>query len=109
MIEHKADFSELEWTSPMPGVRHKCVNQGDWRLRLVEYSREMPPHWCEMGHFGYVIEGQVDIEYADGRVTYGPGDGIIIADGFKHRHRAHPLTERVQLFFVEGPEQLHQA
>jgi hypothetical protein len=62
-VRYKAEFDKLEWESPMIGVRHKYIDQNNSRIRLVEYSIEMPPHWCEKGHFGYLIEGRMEIEY----------------------------------------------
>ena len=100
-IEYKARFDEIEWDSPMEGVRHKCIDRGDSRVRLVEYSREMPPHWCEKGHQGYVIEGEMDIEFENTRAIYGPGDVILIPDGPEHKHRARVLSGRALVFLVE--------
>jgi hypothetical protein len=101
LSEYKADFAQLEWSSPMGGVRHKCVDRGDQRLRLVEYSRAMPPHWCSRGHCGYVLEGEIEIEYETGSVTYQRGDGIMIPDGSAHSHRARAVSDRVLVVFVE--------
>mgnify|MGYP006271019447 CR=1 FL=1 len=100
-IQYKVRFDALEWESPMTGVRHKYIDQNGIRLSLVEYSKEMPLHWCEKGHYGYVIEGQMEIEYNDARMFYKPGDGIIIPDGPDHRHRGRTLTEKALIFFVE--------
>jgi hypothetical protein len=67
-VQYKADFDKLEWESPIVGVRHKYIDQNDLRIRLVEYSKEMPPHWCEKGHYGYLIEGQMEIEYKNSKM-----------------------------------------
>ena len=98
---YKADFAAIEWSSPMEGVRHKVVDQGDVRLRLVEYSQAMPKHWCDSGHHGYILEGDLEIEYQAVLVTYRAGDGIMIPHGSEHGHRATALTERVLVVFVE--------
>jgi quercetin dioxygenase-like cupin family protein len=82
-------------------VRHKCIERDGVRLRLVEYSKEMPPHWCESGHYGYVIEGRLEIEYENEKVTYNPGDGIYIPNGPAHKHRGRVLSEKATVFFVE--------
>ena len=71
-VQYKADFDKLEWESPIEGVRHKYIDQNNLRVRLVEYSKEMPPHWCEKGHYGYLIEGQMEIEYENSRIVYEP-------------------------------------
>jgi len=99
--QYKVDFSNLQWESPMVGVRHKYLDQNGLRLRLVEYSKEMPLHWCEKGHYGYVIEGRMEIEYENGSVTYNAGDGIFIPDGPEHKHRGRALSDKMLVFFVE--------
>ncbi len=42
-VQYKAEFEKLEWESPIEGVRHKYIEQDNLRMRLVEYSKEMPP------------------------------------------------------------------
>jgi quercetin dioxygenase-like cupin family protein len=100
-ISYKVEFDKLQWESPINGLRHKYIDQNNLRIRLVEYSKEMPLHWCEKGHYGYVLEGQMEIEYENARTIYEPGDGIFIPDGTDHRHRGRALTEKVLIFFIE--------
>lgn len=100
-VHYKAEFDKLEWESPIQGVRHKYIDQNDMRIRLVEYSKEMPLHWCEKGHYGYLIEGQLEIEYKNEKIVYKSGDGIFIPDGSEHQHRGKALTEKVFVFFIE--------
>ena len=100
-VQYRVEFDKLEWESPFEGVRHKYIDQNNLRMRLVEYSKEMLPHWCEKGHYGYVIEGRIEIEYENTKIIYKPGDGIFIPDGPDHRHRGKSLTERVLIFFIE--------
>ena len=100
-VRYKVEFDKLEWESPIEGVRHKYIDQNNLRMRLVEYSKAMPLHWCEKGHYGYLIDGQLEIEYENAKITYKPGDGIFIPDGADHRHRGKALTERVLIFFME--------
>jgi quercetin dioxygenase-like cupin family protein len=95
------EFDKLRWETPVEGVRHKYIDQDELRLRLVEYSQEMPLHWCEKGHYGYLIEGQMEIEYDNEKIIYNPGDGIFIPDGPDHRHRGKALTDKVLIFFME--------
>lgn len=100
-VQYRVDFDKLDWESPIEGVRHKYIDQNSLRIRLVEYSREMPPHWCEKGHYGYLIEGQMEIEYKNSRMIYKPGDGIFIPAGPDHKHRAWVLSEKALVFFLE--------
>jgi quercetin dioxygenase-like cupin family protein len=101
MVQHKVEFDKLRWETPVEGVRHKYIDQDELRLRLVEYSQEMPLHWCEKGHYGYLIKGQMEIEYDNEKIIYNPGDGIFIPDGPDHRHRGKALTDKVLIFFME--------
>jgi quercetin dioxygenase-like cupin family protein len=100
-VQHKIDFDKLEWESPIEGLRHKYFDQNGLRVRLVEYLKEMPPHWCEKGHYGYLIEGQMEIEYQNSRIVYESGDGIFIPDGPNHKHRVRVLSEKALVFFLE--------
>jgi hypothetical protein len=31
-IQYKADFDKLEWESPIKGVRHKYIDQNNFRM-----------------------------------------------------------------------------
>lgn len=101
MTPYRVDFESRSWESPMPGVRHKFVSLEGRRLRLVEYSSEMEPHWCSRGHAGVILEGRFEIEFDDGVRVFEEGDGVLIPDGEAHRHRAKVLTGKVRALFVE--------
>jgi ethanolamine utilization protein EutQ (cupin superfamily) len=101
MQSHRVLFAELPWESPMPGIRHKVLQDGTHKLRLVEYTPEVAPHWCDRGHHGYILEGRFEIEFDDETQVFEPGDGVFIPHGPKHRHRATALTARVLAIFVE--------
>jgi putative intracellular protease/amidase len=99
---HRIDFGALPWTVPMEGVRCRIHGQGDRRVRLVEYAAAMPPHWCEKGHWGCILDGEFEIEFERETVVFRAGDGVFIPDGPAHRHRARALTETVTALFVEA-------
>jgi quercetin dioxygenase-like cupin family protein len=100
-FQHKVDFGKLKWESHLEGIRHKCIDQGDLRLRLVEYTKDMPPHWCEKEHYGYLLEGQMEIEYESEKIIYNRGDGIFIPDGHEHKHKGKVLSGKALVFFIE--------
>jgi quercetin dioxygenase-like cupin family protein len=85
----------------MDGVRHKLFSFNDKYLRLVEYSSEMEPHWCERGHIGYILDGRFQIEFNDGVRIFNSGDGIVIPDGPDHKHKAKVLSDVVRAVFIE--------
>lgn len=101
MISYKIEFESLPWESPIQGIRQKTVRHGSKRIRLVEYSNVMPPHWCEKGHFGYILEGEFEIEFKEGVHIFGSGDGVFIPGGAEHRHRARVVSDLVRVIFVE--------
>ena len=100
-MDYRVDFDSIPWESARPGMRAKMIKQGNRRLRLVEYSREMEPHWCENGHFGLVLEGRFEIEFDHVRQVFNPGDGVFIPSGREHRHQGRVLTDTVKVIFVE--------
>ncbi len=102
MLQHKIDFDNIDWESPVAGVKCKTYKHNDKQIRLVEYAKEMPPHWCEKGHYGLILEGEMEIEYPNEKVIYKSGDGVFIPDGVEHKHRGRVITERVRAIFVEG-------
>lgn len=98
---HKIDFGSISWEMPMRGVRHKVIKQRDKQLRLVEYTKDLEPHWCEKGHIGYVLEGQLEITFENERLVYNPGDGVFISSGKEHKHMGRVLSDFVRVVFVE--------
>ncbi len=101
MLQYKVKFDNIEWESPIAGVRYKKYIYNNKQVRLVEYSKEMPPHWCEKGHYGMILEGEMEIEYQYEKIIYRKGDGVFIPDGAEHKHRGRVLTEFVKVIFVE--------
>ena len=101
MDTYRVNFSQVGWESPVKGLRFKAVRQAGRQLRLVEYTKEMPPHWCEKGHIGFVLEGQLEIRFAREAQTYAAGDGIFIPGGGEHKHMGKALTDLVRVIFVE--------
>jgi quercetin dioxygenase-like cupin family protein len=100
-MKYRCDFESVQWTFPMKGVRHKVFPFQGRSVRLVEYSSEMEPHWCERGHAGYILEGEFQIEFTDGTQIFVSGDGIAIPGGREHRHKATVLSAVVRAVFVE--------
>ena len=98
---YRIHFDQIERETPISGVRHKYIDYAGQRIRLVEYSKELPPHWCEKGHCGYSISGKMEIEFADETIIYNRGDGICIPGGPSHKHRGKVLSEKALVFFIE--------
>ncbi len=102
MEQYKIDFESIPWEAPAVGVRFKAYEEGGRKLRLAEFGRGfVEPDWCTKGHIGYVLEGQMEIDFDGKVVAFGPGDGIFIPAGAEHRHKAKILTKSVTVFLVE--------
>jgi quercetin dioxygenase-like cupin family protein len=101
MQDYRIDFESLPWEPIMDGVRQKLVADSGKKVRLVEYSKAMPPHWCAKGHYGYILEGRFEIEFWDRTCIFKAGDGVFIPDGEEHRHTARVLSDLVRAIFME--------
>ncbi len=102
MTDYKIDFESIPWHSPLEGMRARACESDGRQLRVVEYAKEMAPHWCDKGHIGYILEGRFEIRFGNGQVdTFEPGDGVFIPSGPDHKHMGKALTDVVRVVFVE--------
>ena len=102
MEQYRIDFESMVWESPAEGIRFKAYKQGGKKLRLVEFSKEfVEPDWCIKSHIGYILEGQMEIDFDGEKEVFGPGDGVFIPAGQKHKHKGRVLTDKVKVILVE--------
>lgn len=102
MENYVIDFESLPWVEPAPGVRFKVFVQGQKKIRIVEFTEEfVEPDWCLNGHIGYVIEGEMEVEFEGAVRKYKAGDGLFIPKGDKHKHRHYSTVKATTLFMVE--------
>ncbi len=102
MKQYKIDFGAMAWEEPTVGVRFKAYKQGGRKLRLVEFGKEfIEPDWCRKGHIGYILEGQMEIDFNGEVIVFGSGDGLFIPAGQEHKHKARILTDTVKVILVE--------
>jgi hypothetical protein len=95
-------FDSLEWNSLGHGSRFKLFQSGTKQLRLLEFTSDfVDPSWCEKGHIGYVVRGELEIDFQGNVVRYPEGSGIVISSGSSSGHKARPVTPTVLLFLVE--------
>jgi len=102
MAQYKIDFGRIRWEESDVGVRFKAYQQAGKRVRLAEFAREYSePDWCTKGHIGYVLEGQIEIDFNGKTFVFGPGDGLFIPAGSQHKHKARTLTDKAKIILVE--------
>ena len=94
MDRHRILFDSLEWQNGIYGARSKVFFGGAKQLRLLEFTSEfIEPEWCEKGHMGLVVQGELEIDFQGHLVRYPQGSGIFIPAG--------SITPKVLLFLVE--------
>jgi quercetin dioxygenase-like cupin family protein len=98
----KATFGAMDWETPAVGVLQKVFKQREKSLRLLQFTREMAhPEWCTVGHTGYVLDGTMEVMFADQTITYTKGDGIIIPPGNNSKHIPRAVTDSVTLILID--------
>jgi quercetin dioxygenase-like cupin family protein len=103
MDENLIVFRDMPWDNPSRGVRCKAYTRGRQKLRMVEFSDDFTEKdWCTKGHVGYVLEGEMEINYRGRMVKYSSGDGIFIEEGVENKHKAViPKGKKALLILVE--------
>ena len=102
-MTYKVDFEALSWQSPKEGVKFKIHKEGDRQLRMVQFEKDFAEAgWCEKGHAGYLLEGQIEMTFDSRVVIFNAGDGLFIPDGRKDRHKARILSNGARLLLVEA-------
>jgi quercetin dioxygenase-like cupin family protein len=102
MNQYRIDLKTMQWQTPMANVRFKAYEQDGRKLRLVEFSKGfIEPDWCRKGHIGYILEGQMELDFNGNVTKFGAGDGVFIPTGEKHKHKGTVLTDVVKVILVE--------
>jgi len=102
MEPYRIDFESMAWEVPANGVKFKAYEQDGQKLRLVEFAKEfVEPDWCTKAHIGYILEGQMEVDFDGNKEVYSPGDGIFIPAGEKHKHKGRILTDKVKAILAE--------
>ncbi len=100
--QYKIGFQSMEWQAPAAKVMFKAYEQDGKKLRLVEFSKGfIEPDWCRKGHIGYILEGQMELDFNGKVIKFGAGDGVFIPTGEKHKHKGTVLTDVVKVILVE--------
>ncbi len=102
MSERRIDFSRIDWEEKADGLRTKNFETDGKRFRFLEISRGLVhPDWCVTGHIGYVVEGELEIDFGSEIINYSAGDALFIKAGEREKHIPKPVSEKVLLFLVE--------
>lgn len=93
------DFAEKEQKKNPDHTGFKEILIGNKRIRIVEYEENAShPDWCNTGHIGCVLEGEIMYELAEGELKVKKGNGFVLPSGT--RHRGHNVFPGVTRFFL---------
>jgi len=99
---YRVALDELPWETSPAGVRFKAYEDAERRLRLLEFGRDLDhPGWCTTGHVGYLLEGEMEVEFDDRVVTFRAGDVLVFPAREADGHRPRALTDHVRMIFLE--------
>ena len=103
MEPYRVDFASMPWEQRAAGVRCKAYEQDGRRVRLAEFTKDfVEPDWCTKGHIGYVLEGEMELDFHGRIVTLHAGDGLFIPPGGEHGHKVRVLTDAVRIVLIES-------
>lgn len=95
----RIDFETLPWTHAADGLRFKSTERDGRRVRLLEFAPGFgESEWCQKSHAGYIVAGELEIEFGDRAERFAAGDALVIESD---PHRAKAGREGAQLFLVE--------
>ena len=86
MINPLIQFKNIAWAKPSKGMEQKVYTDENKRMRLVKFNDDfIEKDWCTNGHIGYVIEGEMQIDFNRELKHYKKGEGLWINNGEKHK------------------------
>jgi hypothetical protein len=98
-------FGEMEWTDDAAGIRAREAEVGGRRWATVEYGEGVHREdWCEEGHRGYVIFGEIEYEFDDGRepLRAAQGEAFLLPPAAlgSGAHRGRNTARKPTLLFL---------
>jgi quercetin dioxygenase-like cupin family protein len=97
-------FSEQSWEQEADGVRALVCQVDAARWAIVEYAPGAGrPEFCDVGHEGYVISGEIEYEFASGgKIVARAGEGFVLPADDLHRGVNHG-TVPARLLVIDDP------
>lgn len=81
-------FENIDWERPKEGVEQKVYTDGNQQLRLLRFRDSfVEEEWCLNGHVGFVLEGEMDINFNGVITKYKKGNGLWINEGESSKHK----------------------
>jgi len=88
MKKRLVKFDDITWDTSNVGVAQKVYIQGNEKLRLIKFKEDfIEKDWCLKKHQGYVLDGEMKIDFNGEVLSYKKGDGIWIGEGEEFKHK----------------------
>lgn len=106
MNQNLIKFQSIPWEQPKTGVQQKIYSDGKRRLRLLQFHDTfIEEDWCQKGHVGYVLSGEMTIDFNGTLKHYQQGDGLWIEAGESSKHKVLMKEGKsVELILFESEE-----
>lgn len=98
------ELEQMDWHQVGIGVDQKAISREGKRMRIVRFSHGFREEgWCQKAHMGYVVEGEMTINFNGVQQAFKTGDALWIDAGAAHQHKVE-LEENqfVVLFLIES-------
>ena len=97
-------FGDMAWEDDVAGIRDRASTIGSSRWAIVEYGAEAArAEWCEDGHRGLVLDGEIEYEFGDGREKLCSGRRRVPA-AVRRGHRGRNLAGGpTTMFLIDDP------
>ena len=87
-MNYLINFKNMDWERPAQGIRQKIFIRDNKRIMLVEFSENfIDTEWCKNRHIGYIVEGNITIDFNGKLIEFKSGDGIFIPEGEDNKHK----------------------
>lgn len=88
MTEYLIHFESMEWEHPKKGMKQKIYSDEKDRIRLLRFSDDfIEEEWCLKNHIGFVLNGEMKINFNGEIKSYRKGDGLWIKEGESSKHK----------------------
>ncbi len=105
LADGRVALSKVDWCADVTGIRFRELQIDARRWALVEYAPGAHrDEWCQGGHLGVVLSGQIEYEFEDAGtpVSAAQGDAFTLSTGRGHRGRNTGDTATT-LFVIDDP------
>ena len=105
LVDELVRLSEVDWQPDAEGINVRELTVDGRRWALVRYGpATQRQEWCEDGHLGVVVSGEIEYEFEDGGTPLSgrPGDAFTLSTGRGHRGR-NTGTGATILLVIDDP------